>query len=209
MKHPHRADSLRCAPQGQATRLVSGLHSRITVLALACVVLGVPALQAQNPKPTDYDVKAAYLYNFGRFVEWPAKVAVAQSGHFTVCVLGQDPFGPSLDTTLAGETIGGKSIVAKRISNPQESDDCQILFLSPTESGRAKKIVAELDKKAVLTVSDMPQFAQLGGMIQFVLEEKRVRFEVNLTATQRAGLTLSSELLKVATAVKKNPPSRD
>jgi len=166
-------------------------------------------LHAQSQKPTDYEVKAAYLYNFGRFVEWPAKVAAAQSGHFTVCVLGQDPFGPSLDTTLAGETIGGKSIVAKRISNPQESDDCQILFLSPTESGRAKKIVAELDKKAVLTVSDMPEFAQLGGMIQFVLEEKRVRFEVNLTATQRAGLTLSSELLKVATAVKKNPPSRD
>ena len=209
MKQLHRADSLRCAPQGQAACPVPGLYSRLAILALVYVLLGVPALHAQNAKPTDYDVKAAYLYNFGRFVEWPAEVTAAQSGHFTVCVLGQDPFGPSLDTTLAGETIGGKNIVAKRISNPQESDDCRILFLSPTEGGHLKKIVAELDKKAVLTVSDIPQFAQLGGMIQFVLEGKRVRFEVNLAATQRAGLTLSSELLKVATTVRKNSASGD
>jgi len=206
---PHRTDSLRCAQQGEATRSVLGLHSWLTVLALLCVLLSVPALHAQNAKPTDYDVKAAYLYNFGRFVEWPAQVTTTKSGHFTVCVLGQDPFGPRLDSTLAGETIGGKSIVAKRISSPQESDDCQILFLSPAESGRAKKIFAELDKRAVLTVSDMPEFAQLGGMIQFVLEGKRVRFEVNLAATQRAGLTLSSELLKVATTVRKNSASGD
>ena len=189
---------------------VLGLRSWIAVVVLTWGLISVPALHAQNAKPTDYDVKAAYLYNFGRFVEWPAQVtAASQSGHFTVCVLGQDPFGPSLDTTLAGETIGGKSIVARRISSPQESDDCRVLFLSPTEGGHLKKIVAELDKRAVLTVSDIPQFAQLGGMIQFVLEGKRVRFEVNLAATQRAGLTLSSELLKVATTVRKNSVSKD
>jgi hypothetical protein len=209
MKRSHRADSPPCVSQRQATWHVPGVHPRLTVVVLVCVVLAVPALHAQNPKPTDYDVKAAYLYNFGRFVEWPAEVTAAQSGHFTVCVLGQDPFGPSLDTTLAGETIGGKGVVAKRISNPQESDDCRILFLSPTEGGHLKKIVAELDKKAVLTVSDIPQFAQLGGMIQFVLEGKRVRFEVNLAATQRAGLTLSSEVRKVATTVRKNSASGD
>jgi hypothetical protein len=209
MKQPHSPDARRLTPQLHAIWQVLGLRRWFTVVVLACGLLGVPALHAQNAKPTDYDVKAAYLYNFGRFVEWPAEVTAAQSGHFTVCVLGQDPFGPSLDTTLAGETIGGKSIVAKRISNPQESDDCRILFLSPMEGGHLKKIVAELDKKAVLTVSDIPQFAQLGGMIQFVLEGKRVRFEVNLAATQRAGLTLSSELLKVATTVRKNSASGD
>lgn len=173
----------------------------VRVLALAWTLIGVPVLRAQNSAPTDYDVKAAYLYNFGRFVDWPTQV---EGEHFTVCVLGQDPFGPRLDSTLAGETIGGKSIIAKRISSSQESDDCRIVFLSPAENGRLKKIVAELDKKAILTVSDMPKFTQFGGMIQFVVEGKRVRFEVNLTATQRAGLTLSSELLKVATAVKRN-----
>ena len=209
MKQLHGADARRLTPQVHAIWPVWARRPWFTVIALAWGLLSVPALHAQNAKPTDYEVKAAYLYNFGRFVEWPAQVTTTKSGHFTVCVLGQDPFGPRLDSTLAGETIGGKSIVAKRISSPQESDDCQILFLSPAESGRAKKIFAELDKRAVLTVSDMPEFAQLGGMIQFVLEGKRVRFEVNLAATQRAGLTLSSELLKVATTVRKNSASGD
>lgn len=209
MKQSHAPDARRLVPQGHAIAPVVDFGRWFTFVVLALGLLGVPASHAQNPKPTDYDVKAAYLYNFGRFVEWPAEVTAAQSGHFTVCVLGQDPFGPSLDTTLAGETIGGKSVVAKRILSPQESDDCRIIFLSPAESGRLKRIVAELDKKAVLTVSDMPQFSQLGGMIQFVLEGKKVRFEVNLTATQRAGLTLSSELLKVATTVRKSSASGD
>jgi hypothetical protein len=205
MKKLYGADARRPTPQVHAISSSLGLRPWITVVVLAWGLLSVPALHAQNAKPTDYDVKAAYLYNFGRFVEWPAQITTApKSGHFTVCVLGQDPFGPSLDNTLAGETIGGKSIVAKRISSPQESDDCHIIFLGSTEGSRLKKIVAELDKKAILTVSDMPQFVQLGGMIQFVPEGKRVRFEVNLAATQRAGLTLSSELLKVATTVRKN-----
>ena len=116
-----------------------------------------------------------------------------------------DPFGPALDATLANETIAGKNLAAKRITTPQEAGNCQILFLSSAEDGRLSKIIEALDKGAVLTVSDMPQFSQRGGMIQFVLEGKKVRFEVNLTAVQRAGLTLSSELLKVATAVRTNP----
>jgi hypothetical protein len=176
---------------------------------LASAVVTVPKIQAQASKPTDFQVKAAYLYNFGRFVEWPAKPSSTQSDSFTVCVLGQDPFGPTLDATLSGETIGGKKIVAKRISAPQESGNCQILFLSPREDSRLSEIIEAVDKKAVLTVSDMPQFVDRGGMIQFVLEGKRVRFEVNLTATQRAGLNLSSELLKVATTVRRNPVPGD
>ena len=176
----------------------------LAAVAAAWALVATPALPAQNARPTDYLVKATYLYNFGRFVEWPRKAATAQSGPFTVCVFGQDPFGPSLDATLAGETIGGKTIVAKRISSAEESDDCQILFLSLSDDSRLNKTIADLDKKAVLTVSDMPQFVKRGGMIQFVLEGKKVRFEVNLTATQDAGLGLSSELLKVATAVRKD-----
>ena len=205
----HGADARCRTPQVRGISPAPGLRPWFTVVVLAWGLLSVAGLHAQSAKPTDYDVKAAYLFNFGRFIEWPTQVTTSRNEHFTVCVLGRDPFGPGLDSTLAGETIGGKSVVAKRISNPQESDDCRIIFLSPAEGGHLKKIVAELDKKAVLTVSDMPEFAQLGGMIQFVLEGKKVRFEVNLAATQRAGLTLSSELLKVATTVRKNPGSRD
>ena len=204
MKFLHGTDSLRSVPRDQAIWSVFALCPLLTAVAAAWAFLAVPALYAQNPRPTDYEVKAAYLYNFGRFVEWPGKVAAAQGGSFTVCVLGQDPFGPSLDATLAGETIGSKTIVAKRISSVDESDNCQILFLSLRDDSHLNKIIADLDKKAILTVSDMPQFVKRGGMIQFVLEGKKVRFEVNLMATQHAGLTLSSELLKVATAVRRD-----
>lgn len=178
------------------------LLRRTIVAAVWLLFAGSSALGQQ--KPTEYQVEAAYLYNFGRFVEWPAKATTAQTGAFTICVLGEDPFGQALDATLAGETIGSQKVAARRISSPQMSSDCRILFISSSETNRLDKITDALDKNAVLTVSDIPQFSQRRGMIQFVLEENRIRFEVNLTATQRAGLTLSSELLKVATVVRKN-----
>ncbi|MFZ0758742.1 MAG: YfiR family protein [Candidatus Sulfotelmatobacter sp.] len=178
-------------------------------IAIAWGLLSVPVAGAQGSKPTDYQVKAAYLYNFGRFVEWPPTGTTAQTNPFTICILGEDPFGQALDATLAGETIGNQRVVPRRISTPQMSGDCQILFISSSEANRLNKIIEALDKSAILTVSDIPQFSQRRGMIQFVLEENRIRFEVNLTAAQRAGLTLSSELLKVATVVRRNPQPGD
>ena len=201
-------ESVRRLYPGRKARRTPAFRVRLTTLVLAWALAGFPYSWAQRPKPSDYQVKAAYLYNFGRFIEWP-RVVTAKSGPFTVCVLGQDPFGSTLDATMAGETIAGRNVVAKRISTPEESVNCQILFLSAAEAGRLNKIMEGLDKEAVLTVSDMPQFAQRGGMIQFVLEGNRVRFEVNLIATQHAGLTLSSDLLRVATAVRRNSPGPD
>jgi hypothetical protein len=182
-----------------------GLLKLFTMLLLALSF--VPYSQAQKSKPTDYQVKAVYLINFARFVAWPDKPG-AQQDSFTICVLGPDPFGRTLDTVLAGEKIAGKSAVARRISTPQESIDCRILFVSSVE-GSMNQMVEAASKQGVLTVSDMPHFANRGGMIQFVTDDKRVRFEVNLTAAQRAGLTLSSELLKVATLVRTNETAGD
>ena len=173
-------------------------------MTFVVALVGACNLSAQAPKITEYQVKAAYLANFGRFVEWPTSVAVAKSESFNICVLGQDPFGPALDVTLAGEMIGNQKVAAKRISTPGESLDCRILFISSSEAKRLNKIIDALDNSAVLTVSDIPQFSRHRGMIQLVLEGNRIRFEVNLTAAQRAGLTLSSELLKLA-----NPVRRD
>ena len=171
---------------------------------MACALLAVPMTHAQSPKPTDYEVKAAYLYHFGRFVEWPAKATTTKTDSFTICVLGEDPFGPALDVTLAGEMMGNQKVAARRISSPRDSVDCRILFISASEADRLNKVIDALDNSAVLTVSDIPQFSRHRGMIQLVLKENRIRFEVNLTATQRAGLTLSSELLKLATAVRRD-----
>jgi len=180
---------------------------RIVAVALWLLFAGSSA--AGQQKPSEYQVEAAYLYNFGRFVEWPAKGITDPSGVFTICVLGEDPFGQALDATLAGETIGQQRVAARRISSPQMSAECQILFISSSEANHLNKIIEALDKTAVLTVSDIPQFSQRRGMIQFVLEGNRICFEVNLTATQRAGLTMSSELLKVATVVRRNPQPGD
>jgi hypothetical protein len=182
------------------------LFSWLSLAVLALVFL-TPRLAAQQAKPSEYAVKAAYLYNFARFVEWPAGVAAASKDSFIICVLGQDPFGPALDATLAGEKIDGKPVVAKRISKPQDSVGCRILFISPSEDARLKDILATVDKSGLLTVSDMAQFSRRGGMIQLVLDGSKVRFEVNVTNARAAGLTLSSELLKVAIAVRENNQS--
>lgn len=166
--------------------------------------LWVPVLRAQEPRPNEYQVKAAYLFNFGRFVKWPTTPTAGKDDSFTVCVLGQDPFGPILDSTLAGEDLDGKRVAARRISKPQDAGACRILFISSEEGNRLKEILSALDEEGVLTVSDMPDFSRRGGMIQFVMDGNRVRFEINLASAQNARLTLSSELLKVAAAVRKS-----
>jgi YfiR/HmsC-like len=181
-------------------------RTRLKIVAIVVALCSCLNLHAQQPKPGEYDVKAVYLYSFGKFVRWPAET-MAKSGSFPICVLGHDPFGPALDTALAGSAVDGKGAEARRISKPQEALDCRILFVSSSETSRLKDIFAALDKTNILTVSDIPQFSKLGGMIQFVLDGNKIRFEVNLTAAENAGLTLSSELLKVATAVRKNPES--
>jgi len=186
---------------------------RVAVNAFAGVLfwllLVVPCLSAQQPKPSEFQVKAAYLYNFGRFVGWPSESAPDKGRSFEICVLGTDPFGPTLDATLASETIGGKSVMARRIAKPQDVDGCRIVFISSSEQNHLKDVLTALEKTSVLTVSDIPGFSQRGGMIGFILDGSRVRFDVNLAIAQEAGLTLSSELLKVAMDVRKSPHSGD
>jgi len=157
---------------------------------------------AQQSDPDEYQVKATYLYNFGKYVKWPASVPASKADFFPVCVFGQDPFGAILDSTLAGETLDGKPVVLRRISKPQDGVECRILFISSTEEKHLKEILAALSGGGVLTVSDMPDFTRRGGVIQFLLEGERIRFEVNLANAENSKLVLSSELLKVAASVR-------
>lgn len=166
------------------------------ILAVCCAIL-----HAQG-RPNEYQVKAVYLYNFTRFVEWPA--ADAGAGPFAICVLGDDPFGKALDSTVAGETVGGRNVVALRVGKAEDARICRILYVSSSEDGKWKEILTTLGRSSVLTVSDIPKFSERGGMIEFVAKGDKVRFEVNLTNTAEAGLTLSSDLLKVAAGVKGN-----
>jgi hypothetical protein len=181
--------------------------ARAAILAMAVAAVAVCQVRAQSPAATEYQVKAAYLYNFGRFVEWPADAASGDS--FAICVLGRDPFGRILDATLTGLAIDGKAVVARRIGKPQDASGCRIVFISVSEALQLPQTLAAFEKRSVLTVSDIPEFAQRGGAIQFVLDGKKVRFEINLAIAQNAGLVLSSDLLKVAVAVRKTVRTGD
>jgi len=176
----------------------------IATMSFVCILCTAAGLLAQQPKPSEYKVKATYIYNFARFVTWPSTFSSGKDESFSVCVLGQDPFGSTLDSTLGGETLDGKHVAIRRISKPQDATGCRILFISSTEESRLKDILTVLDEQGALTVSDMPDFARRGGMIQFVPEGDRIRFEINLTSAESSKLVLSSELLKVASTVKRD-----
>jgi hypothetical protein len=177
------------------------------ILPSFLVLIAATTPVAQQARLSEYQIKATYLFNFGRFVTWPESTAEGKNDSFGVCVLGQDPFGSTLDSIFAGETLDGKPVAIRRLAKPQDAADCHILFISSTEESHLKMILAALDAPGTLTVSDMPGFADRGGMIQFVFEGNRIRFEVNLTSAQSSKLVLSSELLKVASTVKGNVPS--
>ncbi|MGD0346683.1 MAG: YfiR family protein [Terracidiphilus sp.] len=157
---------------------------------------------------TPYDVEAAYLYNFGKFIQWPSAPG-ASFQPFSICILGQDNFGKQLDDIVAGESIQGRKIVAIRLPSAEAADQCQIVFLGSSEDTRLARDLDVLGKKPVLTVSSIPMFLERGGMIQFLIQNNRVRFAVNLPAARQAGLELSSQLLKVAEHVTTNPPQED
>jgi hypothetical protein len=190
-------------------RLEKVKRAKIALLALNLAGYGVlsPSVFAQQSKPQEYQIKAVYLYNFSKFVQWPPETENKDS--FVICVLGRDPFGAALDDVLNGEKIERKTLVARRITDVQEAAKCQILFVASSEAGRAKQILSSLGKNSILTVSDIANFSVIGGMIQFVIQDNKVRFEVNLSAADKAGLTFSSQLLKVASAVKKDSPAEN
>ncbi len=180
----------------RATALRPGLK---TLALLLCFSLHSLNGTAQQAHPTESQVKAAYLYNFGKFVRW--QVPSSGSDSFDICVLGKNPFGSALVSTVSGEKLDGKDIRVKNISNLADAAHCRILFIGSSEEGRLKSILAMAKQSSLLTVSDLPGFAQRGGMIEFVTQQERIRFQINVDATGDAGLTVSSELLKVAVKV--------
>jgi len=155
---------------------------------------------AQQVHPTESQVKAAYLFNFGKFVQWPLDHGPSGDS-FQLCVLGQDPFGPVLDATVAGESISARKIAVVRISKVSEAAPCKVLYISASETSRLGQILEATRHSGTLTVSDIPHFVERGGIIGFVKQQDRIRFEVNRSAAEDSHLTLSSELLKVALRV--------
>ena len=174
-------------------------------IGLVVATAAMPAGRASAQGTPEYQVKAAYLYGFGRFVEWPATAPAAAGDTFVVCVLGDDPFEHWLDNVAAGAVMKLKPVAIRRIARPEESASCHTLFISASEDVRMGRIIEALEHRPVLTVSDAPGFAQRGGMIGFSSDGKRIRFTVNLTAAEDVGLMLNSELLRVAVTILRPP----
>lgn len=171
-------------------------------LALTAVVLTLIAcpdgrLWAQTAN--EYEVKAAFLYKFASFVEWPPESANAP---LCIAVVGQDPFGAALDQVVKGKSINGRGFLIKRFKSGQDATGCHIVFISASEKSRVRSILDRLRGIGILTVSDIPGFCQGGGMIDFELLDRKVHFEINLEAAGRARLKLSSKLLSVAKIVR-------
>jgi hypothetical protein len=154
---------------------------------------------AQNPPPTEYQIKAAFLYNFAKFVKWPAPTFARPESPIVIGVLGENVFGGDLEQTIHGKTFNDHPFQVKEFRSVTEATNCQILFISASEQERLPKILSGLRGTSVLTVSEMDHFIEAGGMINFVIEEKRVHFQINNEAAEKAGLTISSKLLSLAT----------
>jgi hypothetical protein len=175
--------------------------TRRVLWALGLVVLLFGRTQAQSPTAGEYQVKAAFLFNFAKFVEWPSSSLPDPSAPLRICILGRDPFGEELRNITKEKTVSGRKLQIDQLVDLQQARACQIVFIASSERAHLKEILEGLQGANVLTVADTKGFAEQGGMINFVLENDRVQFEVNRKAAEQAGLKISSKLLSVAKLV--------
>jgi hypothetical protein len=142
---------------------------------------------------SEYELKAAFVYNFASFTDWPPNAAPGMS----VCVIGQDPFGRALDT-LEGKVVKGQSLTVHRISTIAEARTCRVLFISASEANNLPRLLAAVKDLPVLTVADMEDAAQQGVIIGLAIDKQRITFEINASAARNANIVLSSRLLSLA-----------
>jgi hypothetical protein len=170
--------------------------------ALAAVTVAAGPSPAAETAPSEYEVKAAFLYNFGKFVEWPSATLRAREEPFILGVVGEDPFGDALERTVKDKSLHGKRLEVRRFRSIDRLATCHILFVSASEAASLPRLMKTLEGAPVLTVSDMRGFLEGGGGIRLVMERRSVRFAINRRATDRAGLRVSSQLLKLAQSVR-------
>lgn len=161
--------------------------------------------RAESSAPTLHQVQAAFLFNFAKFITWPDEAFQRNGGLLVIGVLGEDPFGAILEETIRGKTVMGKKLVVKRFERIQDAANSHILFVSTSEESHLSQMIKALEKTNTLTVSDMEQFTEYGGMVAFTMEDQKVRFNVNVGAVERAELKMGSQLLKLARIVSDKP----
>jgi hypothetical protein len=192
-----RRPALRARPRGGLAALL--------VLPGVCLLLFavLPAAAQQDGLPDEYTIKAVFLYNFGRYVEWPKKTFAGQSDPFVIAVVGQDPFGAVLDTIAAKKTIQGRRIVVRRFARADDyRPPCHILFVSSSLSSEEQAaLLRKTEAAPVLVVGETPGFAERGAAANFFNEGNRIRFELNVNTARRAQLRMDAKLLSLGKPV--------
>lgn len=176
----------------------------VWVAAFSVVVLvlfGYRDASAQSPSAHEYQLKAAFLYNFVKFVDWPSQALPERSDTLAMCVLGDDPFGEVLES-IRDKPVKGKRLAVRRIASVKDAGGCHVLFVPSAEEKLLPQVVQTAQQASMLTVGETERFTAQGGMINFVVEKNKLRFEVNADSASRAGLRLSSHLLSLAKVVR-------
>jgi uncharacterized protein DUF4154 len=187
------------------TRSLRAAHCHVQLCAVALALLiavadAIPIGAQVNPS-VEYQAKAAFLYNFVKFVEWPPDAFQNEKSPITLCVFRYDPFGSALDEVIAGQTLNNRRVVVQRINKLPDLKACQLVFVSDREDKHLPEILDSLEGASALVVGEGEDFAEHSGGIQFFLENKQLRFVVNVDAIQRARLKVSSKLLALARIV--------
>jgi hypothetical protein len=167
----------------------------VLLLVWIASAAAIPTAHGQEKAIGEYDVKAAFLYNLTKFIEWPDK-SLDQKSALTIYILGDAPFGNALDA-IRGKTIKGKAIVVKKTNSLDILKHGDILFISNSEKGRLEQILKGISGLPILTVGDTESFAENGVIVNFYIEDNKIRFEINIEAAKRAGLRISSNLLRL------------
>jgi hypothetical protein len=179
------------------------LRLMITILML------LPGVAAQanaqdSSESSEYLVKAGFVYNFAKLVEWPATAFAQPDSPIVIGILGNDPFGPIIDRVLDGKKVNGRGFVVKRLKSLNDVKDCHIVYVSSSEVARSAEAIHLAKNIPVLTIGEIPGFAKHGGIINLTLEDNKVRFEVNVDAAKEADLNISSRLLALAKIVQQS-----
>lgn len=177
---------------------------RLIIIAAAAAVLtaGAAAGAATPDASVEYAVKAAYLYKFGEFIEWPAASFESDSSPATLCIVGDDPFGPTLDKAVAGQRLANRAITVKRLKEVEAHSGCQVMYVAGKDAALLAKAIDTVRGENVLTITDGAAGATPPGIINFVISNNRVRFEIDDNAAAANGLVISSKLLALASSVK-------
>jgi hypothetical protein len=182
------------------------LYAVVLFLSALGVCETCPAAEADNSSISSEErIKTAFLFNFMKFVDWPSGAFADNHAPMLIGVIGDDPLGGELEASLRGKNINGRELIIRRIAWPGDIRGMHILLVCASEARVAQDILASVKGNPVLTVGEMDRFGQQGGIINFFIEEKKVRFEINIDEADKARLKISSQLLTLARIIRNNP----